>query len=142
MTVNETFASNQTTDNVVVPLVAETVTVDTIEQTTGTVRVSKTVALHEETVDPTLLRQTVEVVRVPVDQFVETAPAPRQEGDTYIVPVIEEVLVVVKRLRVVEEIHLTRRQSEYHAPQTITLRSEEAHVERLAAESKTGDTSS
>ena len=138
---NETVASDETKKVVIVPLAAETLTVDTEEQITGGVRFSKTIVERDETVDPALMRQDVEVVRVPIGQFVETAPAPRQEGDTYIVPVVEEVLVVVKRLRVVEEIHLTRRQSEYHAPQTVTLRSEEAHIERWAsAENATGDT--
>ena len=138
---NEADGLDRESSDVVVPLVAETLTVDKVEQVTGSVRVSKTVVEHEETVDPALMRQTVEVVRVPIDRFVEIAPAPRQEGDTYIVPVVEEVAVVVKRLRVVEEIHLTRRQSEYHAPQTVTLRSEEAQILRTSAENETGDAS-
>ncbi|MCU0893405.1 MAG: YsnF/AvaK domain-containing protein [Rhodospirillales bacterium] len=55
----------------------------------------------------------------------------RQEGDTTIIPVFEEVVVVEKRLKLVEEVRLTKRQTIRHEPQTITLRRQEAVVERL-----------
>ena len=51
----------------------------------------------------------VEVERVRVDQEVDTPPTVRQEGDTLIVPVVEEVLVVTKRYLVREEVRVTRR---------------------------------
>lgn len=51
----------------------------------------------------------VEVERVRLDQEVDTAPTVRQEGDTLIVPVIEEVLVVTKRYIVREEVRVTKR---------------------------------
>lgn len=35
-------------------------------------------------------------------------PAARQEGNTLVVPVLEEVLIVDKRLSIKEEIHVTR----------------------------------
>ena len=57
----------------------------------------------------------------------------RQEGDTTILTLIEEVVVVEKRLRAVEEVRVTKRQSVRHEPQTVTLRREEAVVERLTA---------
>jgi uncharacterized protein (TIGR02271 family) len=50
----------------------------------------------------------VEVERVPVNEEFDTAPGTRQEGDTLIVPVVEEVLVVSKRYRVVEEVHVRK----------------------------------
>jgi stress response protein YsnF len=48
-----------------------------------------------------------------------------------VVPVLEEVLVVQKQLRLKEEVRITRHRREAHAPQTIVLRSEEVEVERF-----------
>ena len=53
-------------------------------------------------------RQQVEVTRIPVDREVAEAPLVRTEGDLTIVPVLEERLVVEKRLFLVEELHLRR----------------------------------
>ena len=88
---------------------------------------------HEDVVvvdEPTLCEQ-VEVERVAIDRFVDAPVAVRQEGDTTIIPVFEEVVVVEKRLKLVEEVRLTKRQTTTHQPQTITLRRQEAVVERL-----------
>ncbi len=43
---------------------------------------------------------------MPVGRVVDEAPAARAEGDTTIIPVVEERLVVVKQLFLVEEIHV------------------------------------
>jgi stress response protein YsnF len=48
-----------------------------------------------------------------------------------IVSILEEVLVVEKRLRLKEEIHIRKRRVETHQPQQVTLRYEEARIERL-----------
>jgi stress response protein YsnF len=52
-------------------------------------------------------------------------------GNTLIVPVLEEVLVVQKRIRLREEIHITRHRRETHAPQSVTVRTERVEVKRL-----------
>jgi len=52
----------------------------------------------------------------------------RYEGDTMIIPILEEVLVVEKRLLLREEIRITRRQSVVRDPQEYILRREEATV--------------
>ena len=51
-----------------------------------------------------------------------------------IVPVIEEMLITVKRLVLVEEVRITRTQGTQRKPRTYTLRKEHIEVERLAAE--------
>lgn len=61
---------------------------------------------HEAQVD--VGTDQVEIERVPINQEVDTPPSTRQEGDTLIVPVIEEVLVVTKRYRVVEEVRVRK----------------------------------
>ena len=124
--------------NLVVPLVAEELRVETRTVETGRVRIHKTVQEQEEVVDPPLLRDNMTIVRVPVGRLCEgEPPSTRQEGDTMIIPVLEEVLVVEKRLMLKEEIHVRREQSTFHAPQNVTLRREEVHVERMPIPEKT-----
>jgi len=68
---------------------------------------------------------------VPVNRVVEGPVAVRYEGDTLIVPLFEEVVVVQKQLVLKEEVHLMKKQSEAREPKHVTVRSEEAHVERV-----------
>ena len=117
---------------IVVPLIAETLTVGKRTVVTGGVRLTKRVSEHEETVDVPLLRQEVHVERIPVNQMVIQAPEARYEGDTWIVPILEEVLVVEKRLMLKEEIHITRSQTEVHEPQQVTVRTEDVAIEEIA----------
>ncbi len=115
----------------VIPLVAEQVEIHKTRVETGKVRISKTVETVQEVVDVALQREDVTVERVPVERFVTEAPPVRHEGNVMIVPVLEEVLVVEKRLMVREELRLTTRRTETHEPRTVTLRKETAHVERV-----------
>lgn len=114
-----------------IPLVEERLEVGKREVQTGGVRVSTRVREREEVVDLPLKREAVEVERVAVGRVVETVPEVRREGDTLIVPLVEEVLVVEKRLVLREEVRVTTRRSLAHQPQRVKLRSEEAEIERL-----------
>jgi stress response protein YsnF len=97
------------------------------------VRIHKTVAETPCRIDERLLRDDVEVHHVPVDRIVplDQAPATRYEGDTLIVPILEEVLVVERRLRIKEELHITRTRREEHHVDTVMLKSEQVSVERF-----------
>ncbi len=118
-------------DRVVVPVVAEEVRVARRVVETGTVRLRKVVHEREEVVAPTITREIVQVERVPVHRVVDGPVATRQEGDTLVVPVLEEVLVVEKRLMLTEELRVTvRREQQAAEPQRVTLRREEVVVER------------
>ncbi len=121
-------------DAQVIPLVEESLAVGKREVETGRVRFRTEVTERTETIDQPLLRTEVSTRRVEVNQFVDTPPAVRYEGDTVIIPIMEEVLVVEKRLRVKEEVYITQVQTEHHAPQTVTLRTETLVEERLPAE--------
>lgn len=57
---------------------------------------------HEVTAWDIVQREQVEVTRVPMDIEVAQVPQVRIEGDVTIVPVLEERLVVEKRLFLVE----------------------------------------
>lgn len=115
----------------VVPVMVEELNVQTRRVETGAVRLTKTVHEHEELLDRPLWHEKIEVERIAVNRLVDSPPAIRHEGDTMIVPVLEEVLVVEKRLMVKEEIHIAKRRVETHDPQRVTLRREEVTVERI-----------
>lgn len=97
------------------------------------VRIHKTVTEHSEPIAQTLMRDCVAVRRVPVDQLVPqgVVPAPRQEGDSWIVPILEEVLVLEKRLRIKEELHITRTAQAEPYTGSVVLRSEQVDIERF-----------
>jgi uncharacterized protein (TIGR02271 family) len=95
------------------------------------VRVHKQVRSHPHQVDQTLWRDELDIRHVPVDRIVSAPPAARYEGDTFIVPVLEEVLVVEKRYRIKEELHITRQRHASRHQQTVPLRAEHVTVERF-----------
>jgi len=98
---------------------------------TGRVRVATHTRQVEETAAATLAGEAVEVTRVPVGRPVEgDLPQMRTEGDTTIVPVFEEVLVVEKRLMLKEELHIRRRPTVERVEVPVQLRKQEAIVER------------
>lgn len=114
----------------VLPVIAEKVVIQKHTRITGRVRISKGVQEREELVDQPLLRQTVQVERVPINRVVDGEIPVRYDGDTTIISVLEEVLVVEKRLILKEELHITQRQEQHHQPQRIVLRTEDITVER------------
>ena len=117
-----------------VPVIAEQLAVGTRTVDTGRgVRVHKTVIEQPVTIDERLARDEVEVRHVAVDRIValEEAPANRYEGDTLIVPILEEVLVVERRVRIKEELHITRIRREEHHQEEVVLKAEQVSVERF-----------
>lgn len=133
-TSSESSPADQATDTVLtVPVVQEELRVGVRTVDTGGVRIHKTVHEHPHQIDQALLRDAVDVKRVVIDKIVALSDAPqsRQEGATLIIPVVEEVLVVEKRLRIKEEIHITRNQRTEQHSETVVLRSEEVTVERF-----------
>ena len=105
---------------------------------TDRVRLHKRVHEDQQALDIPVRTETLEVERVPVGRFVEAAPAIRQDGETTVYPVVEEVLVVEKRLRLGEEVRVTRRQATRHVREDVVLRREEITVERMADPASAG----
>jgi uncharacterized protein (TIGR02271 family) len=124
-------ASERGDGSVVVPVIAEQLEVQKRMVEAGGVRIRKTVTEREEVVDEPLMREEVQVKRVPVNKVVDGPVPVRHVGDTMIVSLLEEVLVVEKRLMVKEELHITKEQVESYRPQRVLLRTEEATVERV-----------
>lgn len=127
---NETVQDMQ----LVVPVVHEELRLGTRRVDTGRgVGFRKTVTEHDSHFEQALLRDALDVKRVPVNKIVPLSEAPgmRQEGDTLIVPVLEEILVVEKRLRIEEEVHIVRSARHASHAGTLVLREEQVAVERF-----------
>lgn len=120
----------------VIPIIEEQIRIEKQVVETGRVVLTKKVNEQEVTVNVPAMQEEVHVERVAINEYVETPPpAVRYEGDTMIIPVLREEVVVQKRLVLVEELHVTRRQVLTHTPAPVTLRREEVTVERIANES-------
>ena len=121
-----------------VPVVEETAEVRKVEVDQGGWRVVKRVTTDTQVVDEELQSEKVEIERRPIGQPVVMAPQTRYEGETLVVPVVEEVLVTEKRLVLVEEIRITRVKATHRQPQTVTLRRDQIDIERLEPENGSG----
>ncbi len=131
LTLSELAAAEKRDDKIILPIVAEELDVQREQVTTGIVRVKKVVHEREEVVNEPLLHEEVNVEHVPINRVIDGPVESRQEGDTLIIPIMEEVLVIEKRLMLREEVHITRRQTVKNESQRVTLRQEEAVVERV-----------
>ena len=121
-------------EETVIPIVEEVLRVGKRTVARGVVQLHKQVVEYQETIDVPLQRERVEVERISINRAVDEAAPARFEGDTMIVPLYEEVLVVFRQLMLVEEVRITTQHGEHHDPQQVTLRREEVSVEREETE--------
>ncbi|MCU0893750.1 MAG: YsnF/AvaK domain-containing protein [Rhodospirillales bacterium] len=120
-------------DTEVIPLVEDQVRVSTRDVVTGRVRVSTVTDTVEEMVGQELQGIRAEVERVPVDQLLDPGsppPQPRIESGVTVVPIVEEVLIVEKRLLLKEEVRITLRDTTEYVEVPVQLRRQRAVVER------------
>ncbi|RZI60321.1 MAG: DUF2382 domain-containing protein [Pseudomonas sp.] len=117
----------------IVPLIEESLVIDKRVVDQGGYRIIKKVHVREEIVDEPLNAHSVHVERLAIGQLLTSMdiPAPRQEGNTLIISVVEEVLVTEKRLFLKEELHITQTDVVTRNPVTHSLRSEDVTIERL-----------
>ena len=114
----------------VIPLIQEDVSITTRKVETSRVRVSTKTVEHIDYARADLFQEAVHVEHVPIGREVAAAPAIREEGDTIVIPIIEEIMVVEKRLVLREEIRITRSRTTEAFEEAVTLRSMVADVER------------
>ncbi|PWC84414.1 hypothetical protein TSH100_17825 [Azospirillum sp. TSH100] len=115
----------------VIPLHDESVTVGKQQVERSRVRVTTRVSEREEMVRQTLEQEEATVTRIPIDREIDAHPGIRQEGDVTVIPLVEEVLVVERRLVLREELHIRKSRRTVEVEQPVTLRSEDAVVERV-----------
>jgi uncharacterized protein (TIGR02271 family) len=119
---------------IVVPLLTEELSVTKRVVPKGRVQISRVTRQHDELVDELLAREHVEIERTPIGRTVETMPAMREEGDTLVIPIVEEVLVTERRLVLKEEVRIRKRRETERHQERVTLRRQEAVVTRLPVE--------
>jgi uncharacterized protein (TIGR02271 family) len=120
----------------VIPVLAEELVVGRKPVQTGGVRVTRRVLEHDETVEIPLVKERVDVRRVLVDREVEGPLPTRREGDTTIIPIVEEEVIIQKRYRLKEEVHVTRIVSEEVHRERVTVRRQEPEIERMDADGR------
>lgn len=106
---------------------------------TGRVRISTHTEAIEHVERAILGLERVEIEHHPVNAWIDAMPQVREEGEVTIVPVVEERLVVEKRLFVTEEVHIRRVRSTEAVEVPVTLKRQHAVVERLAPADEAGD---
>jgi uncharacterized protein (TIGR02271 family) len=126
----------------VIALAEEEVRLDKRMVTTGKVRVRTIVDVETELAKATLDGETVEVTRIPIDRIVDQAPGIRVEDNVTIIPVLEEVLIVEKRLVLKEEVHIRKLATTEEVEIPVELRKQHAVIERLPADEDDTNTSS
>ena len=121
-------------DNPSVELVEESFQVEKKRTVSGSVRVSTHSESIEELFHASIASERVEVTREPIGREVTDIPQMRVEGNLTIIPVFEEIVVVEKRLLLVEEIRVRRIETTDEVTIPVTLRKQHATVERQSNE--------
>jgi uncharacterized protein (TIGR02271 family) len=122
-------------DEAVIRLAAETLNVGKRVVETGRVRVRRTTTERTQKVNIPLASEIVEIRRVPIGKQVKKAPRVRETADEIIIPVVEEVVFFERRLVLKEELHVRKVRSVEKHVEEVTVRVQEATVDRVAPQS-------
>lgn len=96
------------------------------------VRATRTTTERSVAVEEDLPVERVVVTRVPIGRVVEEMPPIREENGVTIVPIVEEEMVMVRRLTLTEEVRFERVRSTIRHVETVVLRREDVTVTRTA----------
>lgn len=119
---------------ITIPVIEERANVFRRKVERARVRIEKKVHEREETIQDTGYEEEVQIERIPKNELLDQPLSVRHEGDTMVIPVMEEILVVEKRLVLKEEVRVTRRKQAAREPKRVRLRREEVIVERTPIE--------
>ena len=113
-----------------IPLHVEEVSVSRREIKEATVQIALITGTREQQIDEELTHVRVEIERVPIGRAIEVVPPIRHEGDLTIIPVVEEIVVVERRLVLKEEVRVRRVSTKEQHQETVVLRQQEAVITR------------
>ena len=116
--------------DVIVPVYAEHASVSKRRIVTGRVKVSRVTRQSEKLLTQTFAQQRVRIDRIPIGKLIKAVPKIREKGDAIIIPIVEEIAVVERRLVLTEEIWVRRIQSNEKHRQRVMLRCQEAVITR------------
>ena len=124
-------------ETLTIPVVEEAARIEKRVVETGRVRVRTETETLDQVLRESLRSDSVAVIRVPVNRTLsqgEAAPVTRDEDGVTIIPVLEEILVVEKRLVLKEEVHIRRTSTDENVEVPVTLRRQHAVVDRVFAD--------
>ena len=116
------------------PLYVEQLDVSRRRVATALVRATTMTHSRERLVEEDLVHERVEVERVAIGCVVDAVPPVRMEGDTTILSVVEEEVVVERRLVLKEEVHVRRVRTTEHHVETVVVREQDVAVTRTPLE--------
>jgi uncharacterized protein (TIGR02271 family) len=114
----------------VIPVIEEYVKVDKLEVEVGRLNIRKKIKEQDEIITVPLFHDEFNIQHVEIGKQVDGAlPEVRFEGDTIVIPVLREEVIIQKRLMLVEEVRITKHKIESNYEQQVTLRKEEVVIE-------------
>ena len=113
-----------------IPLHVEEVSVSRREVAKANVQIALITGTREQLIDEELTHVRVEIERVPIGRTIEVVPPISHEGDITIIPVVEEMVVVERRLVLKEEVRVRRVSTKEQHQETVVLRQQEAVITR------------
>ena len=122
-----------TADQTILTLHAETAAL-VKRRRTSVIRAARTTRTKQVVVEADLTHDEIVVERVAIGRAVDAVPPVRQEGDVTIMPVMEEMTVIEKRLVLREEVHVRRVRVTQRHTQTVELREQHVAVTRTDAD--------
>jgi uncharacterized protein (TIGR02271 family) len=115
-------------NDIVIPVIEEEVTIDKKLVEKGGIIISKTIGTDETVVEIPLTSEHLKIEHIQMNEFQESHPGIRYEGDTIVIPVVREVLV--KKLLLVEEIRISKETSTEIHSENVSLRKDEITIKR------------
>lgn len=117
-------------EDVVVPVIEERLVAETPWKAAGTVHLRLRTEEAAQTVGAEIAREDLEIAEVEIGRVLAAgeSPAPRQEGDTLVIPVVEERLVVAKERVLAREVRMTKRTATEHREVTDTVRRQRVEI--------------
>jgi uncharacterized protein (TIGR02271 family) len=115
-------------DEVVMPLLGEEIAVAKSVAQTRRVMVQRLTREQRGSIAAPLAEERVEITRVPIGREVDAMPPIREEGDTVIIPILEEQLVFERRLFLKEEVRVRHVRGTRMHRENVTLRHHDIEV--------------
>ena len=106
----EALLASQQGDELHLPIVEERLVPVKRVVDLGELRLHKSVEHVEDVVRQSVTRDDLVIERVPANRPLDAPLEPRIDGDWLVIPIMEEVLVVQKRLMLTEEVRIRKRQ--------------------------------
>jgi stress response protein YsnF len=114
-----------------IPLLREDLAVTRQARIAEQIRVRRRVVREDRELATAVWTERIETERVPRDELVDELPRARQEGDTLVVPIVEEVPVVTMRLRLREELRIRVVREPSIDRRRVVVRRHELELERV-----------